>query len=547
LAYFINKQNSFNDLARFIILVGLVCLTNASFALASNDCSSTNSLRNFQNYFASSPFPHQEASQYMEQCLLTFGRDYKSSQYSTQLKSQMDPTQIDQVINALSQGQYTQDNTDKPILENLQRYVTTTFEQCQREQAYINASTGFSGTAGFPAEQTRYVDLCTKHFRLTRINLVQVPPTELNAGTVYADIEASCNTAGYALACAIGCQTTDGSLDGSNTPYCDQLGRANETLRRLAIACAAGHRQEPVPRECQQLCERESGSCLPGLREGEIVVAGADDGEDREGPREPTPPGTDGDPQPVDPIAEAPSTPESPEADPNDPANTLPGLANTLGNMMMPMMNQGVQGNTNVPQSNPGSQLQASAVSAGQAANPRVSGPTGGVHFPASGTLPPQREGFPRGSGNNGEGGAPPGGGGPMGMPMGGMMGGGGSAGIGGGGNMPKAGSGGGGGRRSSALRPIADGLGGNNYMGADGARGSNSKVVEAASGNPEKNKASKGKDVPKDQRAKVNQALRNQLSRRGVFDGQGLAPTHYFPSVHGAYERLKNQNDVID
>ncbi len=246
------------------------------------------------------------------------------------------------------------------------------------------------------------------------------------------------------------------------------------------------------------------------------------------------------------------------DGNPNDPTNggevtsadgeKLSQAANQLGQNMfggMGMMNQ-MPSPTNVPKSDPSSKASVGGFDGPQGLNDArmADVPGGSVHLPLANNLPIPTEGRPgprqQPGGTNAASGSTPN---PiMGGGSGGM--GGSAGGSGGGGGNPAKGSGGG--YRGSAWQKIADALGGNNYMGTDGARGG-SKVEPAKSALPKalQKKIAENKEAEL-ARAKVNAMFRKNLPV-GASRGQFESPLQ-FPSVNNAFDSIyREQNYYQD
>jgi hypothetical protein len=519
----------------YLLALMISCLfTLAPHAVASGDCSFGGAERAFTQFSGIDHYPFGQAVDYMRECYFNYGRQYKTSTHPTELKNSMQIRDVYDVMDNLIKGEVTTRGADEGILQNTKAYARKVFAKCSQHQTYIDASAMMGGATG-DTPTDHFVRICGKSFILSRIDFTNVTSTL----SPLAGDEAACasGVARNALSCARLCS----DAGRPSAPACSNFNdHGGGRFADLARACAGGNEAA-----CQQACDMEPLSCSSFIDQGFNVASreppAGDDGDDRSG----TDTDTDAGGTPISPIAETPSQDDETTA---DPADELPALANTLGNMMMPMMNQGGNMNaTNVPKSDPGSGMSASQVRDGGAANPNVTGPNGTVHFPASANLPPQLEGFPRGGrqGDNSGGGAGPGAGG---MPMmGGMMGGaGGGAGAAGAG--PKGGGNTGGGGRSSALRPIADGMGGNNFMGTSGGvPPTNLRLDEKQKAQQNRNNKSGDPGEGKDPRAQVNAALRRNLERAGSGFGGDLAPNNYFPSVSEVYQGLRQKGDVID
>jgi len=123
----------------------------------------------------------------------------------------------------------------------------------------------------------------------------------------------------------------------------------------------------------------------------------------------------------------------------------------------------------------------------------------------------------------------------------GGGMGGVASGGGGGGGNGAKGPRGG---YRESAWQKIADALGGNNYMGTDGAPGG-AKTEPAKSALPQilKNKIAQNNEAEK-ARARVNAMFHKNLPK-GVGAGQMYSPFQ-FPSVDNAFDSIYKEQKYL-
>lgn len=235
----------------------------------------------------------------------------------------------------------------------------------------------------------------------------------------------------------------------------------------------------------------------------------------------------------------------------NTQAEKLGQVANKLGQNMFGsgmgtgMMNQ-LPSPTNVPKSDPRSNASTDGFDGPRGlSDARMANvPGGSVHLPLIDNLPIQTEGRPGprprpGSDQGGGGGAknPP------------MMGGGGmggqAAGPGGGGAGSSKGKGGGG-YRGSAWQKIADALGGNNYMGTDGAPGG-SNVQPAKSALPKALQKKIAQNKESEQaRAKVNAMFRKNLPN-GATGGQVYSPFQ-FPSVNSAFDTIyRDQNYYRD
>ena len=514
---------------RFFLTLVITYSLFPNHSVASDMCTTGKATFEFREFSSATPYAVEKAATFMKNCYLEAGKAYKESSSPTALKNSMKLNDVYSVLKDLIEGEYTQNGSDEKIIKDTKTFADRVFQLCSKSQIYIDASSVLEGPTG-DSPVAQFVKLCGQSYTLSQIDFVRVS----SLLTPLAGDEAACasGVVSNALACARLCSDAGRPSAAACTNF-NEHGEGK--FAGLSGQCAAGDNTA-----CQKACELEPASCK-GFRENDLVAASVDPNDTDSNPI-----GSDddygggGDGYPSDPTSGG----ELTNADSEKLSQAASQLGQNMfgGGMGMGMMNSNFSP-SNVPKSDPSSNASTSGFEGPQGlGDPRIASvPSGSVHLPLSNNLPTPTEGRP-GLRPNPAGDTATGGGASS-SPMigGGGMGGVASGGGGGGGNGAKGPRGG---YRESAWQKIADALGGNNYMGTDGAPGG-AKTEPAKSALPQilKNKIAQNNEAEK-ARARVNAMFHKNLPK-GVGAGQMYSPFQ-FPSVDNAFDSIYKEQKYL-
>lgn len=505
---------------------------------------------------------HQAVISYLGSCMNELGRRYKSTNGEIAEKTNMDTNNFQSILDNFDPMKYTSEGigSDHALLTSLQGFASFIGEHYVLDAAVQQGSSR--------PEVQQYQQVCRSIAALANRELAlvnQAPSLERNGNENTALCEGSGHRCPTAKSCAVGCFEMGG---GDSHPACGFFD-SNElfaSLREEANQCIedlqAGQENPP---SCNTP-EMEAPNCSERAREladGDDATTGpnAGDGDDTD-----TGPEGDFTTASVDPTGAGPTnngptggdTPPSQETPPSDDSptndvtdNDAEELEETADRLARQMFGAGQ--NMNFQRGNPSGSLEAPDISMDGQAVSSASFDTvqdgRGVSAPQLNPNQPLAA-MPLGSAQGRPGGKPKQGGSAAGGP-GGRSAGGGGGGVGSGGasagGAPAKGGNRGGVRVNQRLKAIADGLGTNRFLSADGAKGGANAAPQAIERriSPQlkkqiaKNRETANKDA-------LNAALQRNLNspekRKALF-----LKASYFPDNSNIYYELRESGDLLN
>ena len=530
---------------------------------------------------------HSERNTFLRDCVRSIGEEYANSEVSTMpvkesLKSVFEGSDEEAKYNssleALKQGLHSTRNSgnDRLIIIKAQGLGRAAYSKCPDDPMWSPASAPPGSSPS--REASAFIATCREVMELKDLSLTDIADIDMESSygmrERVTDLDSAELTRAYdrcmggdrpLLYCALACNT------GRASPACDMFDNHRSTMAEFkpdALACA----ENPIPTNeaCQRICDApfENGeSCIDGLTRGTSVAGGgADDDDSATGGNTDPPGGGDNDVigASTDPLGGDNSDPAGNDSPPGtDDSSSNPStddvtdsdaeeLEETADRLARQMFGSGQM--QNFQRGNPSGSIEAPDVSMeGQSVSAAsfdsvdggrgVSAPQLNPNLPLAGMPVGSGRGRPGGKAKSGGG---PRGGGPGGGSAGGGGGGVGSGGAGGGGAPPKGGRGGGV-RVNQRLKAIADGLGTNRFLSADGAKGgANNAPQEIERRISPRLKQQIARNQAKADKSSLNSALQRNLNnaanRKAVF-----MKSSYFPESKEIYLNLQENSDYLN
>ncbi len=460
---------------------------------------------------------------------------------------------FDKSIDALKAGLYSdeRDGNDRQFINQAKELGQIAYTKCT-EDPYWSPATAPANSSP-TTEANEFLTTCRKVIELKDIQLVDIYADRPEFRTITIETNFSTQELEDAYSRCMGqdrpllyCGMT--CITGNTEPACDQIRNHHGTGEKYnaALACA----ENPIPENaaCVRICNIEQISCLEGMtptagttppREvdptgegGDVTGAGVTPPDSNN-----TPPGGD----------QTGVTPPGTNSDPNSPTDVIENLAN---NVARDVLGSGM--GSNMQRGNPSGSLDVPDVSIeGFQAD---SGNFNSINSPGTvsafqPTINPALINMPSGSARGRPGGETP----SAGAPQGGMAGrppGGGA--MGGGAGMSGSGSSGTGGKRrgggvpvNQRLKTIADGLGGNQFLSADGAKGnSRQQTPEIQKVNRRLQKKIQ-ENADQNNRALLQSAFQNNLN--GQTRKELFMKASYFPNNTEVYLDMRESSDYLN